>query len=100
MRKFLMSLSAAGMLIVAPAALPSAATAAPNPGLEFCQEVIGPAPQPRNLGTLGQCTSIFTAPSDEGFVTLRCTLWLERDQLEDHGYFTYDECVKGEHDAL
>jgi len=58
MRKFLMSLSAAGMLIVAPAALPSAATAAPNPGLEFCREVIGPAPQPRNLGILGQCTCL------------------------------------------
>lgn len=100
MRKFLMLLSTAGMLIAAPVTLPSAAAAAPNPGLEFCRQVIGPPPQPKNLGTLGQCTSIFTVPSDQGFVTLRCRLWLERDQLEEHGYFTFEECVVGEHEAL
>ena len=100
MRKFLMLLGTAGMLIAAPVTLPSAATAAPNSGLQICRQVIGPPPQPKNLGTLGQCTSLFTVPSDDGFVTLRCTLWLERDQLEDHGYLTFDECVQGEHDAL
>ena len=100
MRTILMALAATGMLTVTPMALPTIAVAQTNnEALAFCKSVITDPPQDRNLGTLGECTSIFTVP-DPGFAAHICDLWLERDQLEDFGYATYSECVRGELEFL
>ena len=99
MRKLLMSIAAIGMCTVTPVSLPTAAAAAPNPGMEFCKEILAGPPQPKTGATLGECTSFFTVPT-LGFAAHVCDFWLESGQLDDFGYETYDECVQGEHDFI
>ena len=100
MPKLLAPILTAALLTVPPAVLPVPATAAPNPGMQFCKEVITPPPQDRNLGNLGECTSLFTVPSAAGSAAKVCDFWLESGQLEDFGYQTFVECVQGEHDRF
>jgi hypothetical protein len=86
------------MVAASQVTLPSAATAAPVEALQICQDIVGSPPQPKNLATLGECTSFFR-PFDlesDGLPTLVCRFWLESGQLEDFGYDTFQECVIGE----
>ena len=100
MRKLLMMIATIGMCTVTPISLPTAAAAAPNPGMEFCKSVILPPPQPRNNGTLGECTSLFTVPFTPGSAAHICDFWTESGQLEDFGYETFLECLKDEQDFI
>ena len=100
MLKFLMPVAAIGLMTATPAVLPIPAAAAPNPGMLFCKDVITPPPQDRNLGNLGECTSLFTVPSAAGSAAKVCAFWEESGQLEDFGYHSYVECVQGEHERV
>jgi hypothetical protein len=99
MRKLLMSIATVGMCTAAPISLPTAAAAMPNPGMEFCKSVIGPPPQPKNQGNLGECTSLFTVPTVGGAAHI-CDFWAETGQLEDFGYDTFRDCLKAEQEFI
>ena len=100
MRNYFLPLAAGAMIVTSPISLPSIASAqSPNELMNLCKEILG-GPRPSNNATLGECSSLFILFGEEsdGLPTHVCDLWLERGQLEDFGYGSFAECVRGEHE--
>lgn len=100
MRNFLLSIAAGAMIVTSPISLPSTASAqTPNELMKLCKDILG-GPSPSGIATLGECTSLFIlfGIESDGLATHFCDLWLERGQLEDFGYDSFSECVRGEHE--
>ena len=100
MRNILLPLAAGALIVSSPVTLPDVAKAQSNNELmNLCKDILG-GPRPSGIATLGECTSLFIlfGIESDGLATHACDLWLERGQLEDFGYDSFSECVRGEHE--
>jgi hypothetical protein len=99
MRNSMLQLGSFALILSAPIAVPTAAPAAPAfDVVAFCKDAVGPNPQPQNMGTIGECVSLFlTENNPNGFPAHICDLLNERGLLDEVGYVSFSDCVRGEH---